>query len=163
VRFSTILKQTFYLFLASITVGFCWAVLIKYIGLPVKELPAVELYLWIVLAIIIYALWGLYRAMYEHYGDLNHAPLYWLILLFIASFVSNMTRLYGGMYCQLELVFIPKFFIQLFKNGNLLVYVCAIQLFLAEIAIKIAQWSVTLRTFQTLKKQLWDKNHSTGI
>jgi hypothetical protein len=101
--------------------------------------------------------------MYEHYGDLNHAPLYWLILLFIASFVSNMTRLYGGMYCQLELVFIPKFFIQLFKNGNLLVYVCAIQLFLAEIAIKIAQWSVTLRTFQTLKKQLWDKNHSTGI
>jgi hypothetical protein len=125
--------------------------------------PNAEFILDLVFLIIECAIWGLYRAMYEHYGDLNRAPLYWLILLFIASFVSNITRLYGAMYCQLELLFIPKFFVQLFRNGNLLVYVCAIQVFLADIAIKIAQWSITLRTFQVLKEQLWDKKNSTEI
>jgi hypothetical protein len=134
----------------------------SYIGFSPKRVPNAEFILDLVFLIIECAIWGLYRAMYEHYRDLNRAPLHCLILLFIASVISNITDSYRIIFDE-DSIFRSKFLTLVFKNGNLLVYICAIQFLLADIVIRIAQWSITLRTFQALRKQLWDKNNSLGI
>lgn len=155
-KVTTILKQSCYLLIAAMVLGACMRPLITYINFPAIVIPPSELYLLAVLGVILCVLWGVYRAMCEQYGQLERAPLYGLILLCVASALSNITSLYEIVHYGLFIWFNPAFLKCLFNNGNLLAYVCALHIYLGDVALQVIKWLITLHTLQALKKKVWD-------
>jgi hypothetical protein len=165
-RLETILKQTFYLFIAISLCDRC----LEFLALPgdprdiqkqfieiglVKLLP-LSLFSEGGLVIFILSIsWGVYCGIKDKEGSLNNLSVFWLMIASIFIVLSNILMLlrYLGMVVQLVR--------SLSKDNTisiLLPYIFTIQLFLIQLGLSLPQWLVTLRTYQAIKNKFGPQN-----
>jgi hypothetical protein len=161
VRLETIVKQTFYLFIATFLCEQCLGPLAFWenISKKVIESSLVELLLFnlfngvkLVVTVMLSISWGVYCGIKDKEGSLNNLSVFWLFIISIFTILSNIWIVGRHVGCILYLSRHKDIF------GNLISCILAIQLVLIQLGLSFPQWIVTLRTYQAIKNKFGPQN-----